>query len=58
MLSYWQKNLERFIIMSHEQYKPEFVIAWTEPKSPANTDYQPVYPYNNMMNPTALNAKP
>ena len=44
--------------MSHEQYKPDFVIAWTEPKSPANTDYQPVYPYNNMMNPTALNAKP
>ena len=22
--------------------------AWTEPESAANTDYQPVYPYNNV----------
>ena len=28
--------------------KPDFVIAWTEPTSPANTEYQPVYPYNNI----------
>jgi hypothetical protein len=34
--------------MSHEQYKPDFVVAWTEPESPANTNYQPVYPYNNI----------
>jgi hypothetical protein len=27
--------------------KPDFVIAWTEPESAANTEYQPVYPYNN-----------
>lgn len=33
--------------MSHEQYKPDFVTAWTEPESAANTNYQPVYPYNN-----------
>lgn len=28
--------------------KPEFVTAWTEPESAANTDYQPLYPYNNV----------
>ena len=28
--------------------KPAFVTAWTEPESAANTDYQPVYPYNNI----------
>jgi hypothetical protein len=28
--------------------KPEFVTAWTEPESAANTDYQPIYPYNNV----------
>lgn len=28
--------------------KPDFVSAWTEPESAANTDYQPVYPYNNV----------
>lgn len=28
--------------------KPDFVEAWTEPESAANTDYQPVYPYNNV----------
>jgi hypothetical protein len=28
--------------------KPDFVTAWTEPVSAANTDYQPVYPYNNV----------
>jgi hypothetical protein len=28
--------------------KPDFVTAWTEPESAANTDYQPVYPYNNV----------
>ena len=28
--------------------KPDFVIAWTEPESAANSDYQPVYPYNNV----------
>jgi hypothetical protein len=29
--------------------KPSFVDAWTEPESAANTDYQPVYPYNNVI---------
>jgi hypothetical protein len=28
--------------------KPSFVTAFTEPRSPANTEYQPVYPYNNV----------
>lgn len=28
--------------------KPDFITAWTEPESAANTDYQPVYPYNNV----------
>lgn len=28
--------------------KPDFVAAWTEPESAANTDYQPIYPYNNV----------
>jgi hypothetical protein len=28
--------------------KPDFVTAWTEPESAANTNYQPVYPYNNI----------
>lgn len=28
--------------------KPEFVIAWTEPQSAANSKYQPIYPYNNV----------
>ena len=28
--------------------KPDFVIAWTEPESAANSEYQPVYPYNNV----------
>lgn len=28
--------------------KPDFVTAWTEPESAANTDYQPIYPYNNV----------
>jgi len=28
--------------------KPSFVTAWTEPESAANTNYQPVYPYNNV----------
>jgi len=28
--------------------KPDFVSAWTEPESAANTNYQPVYPYNNV----------
>jgi hypothetical protein len=28
--------------------KPDFITAWTEPESAANTDYQPVYPYNNI----------
>lgn len=28
--------------------KPDFVTAWTEPESAANTDYQPVYPYNDV----------
>lgn len=28
--------------------KPYFVTAWTEPESAANTNYQPVYPYNNV----------
>lgn len=27
--------------------KPSFIDAWTEPESAANTDYPPVYPYNN-----------
>jgi hypothetical protein len=29
--------------------KPSFVDAWTEPESAANTDYQPIYPYNNVI---------
>ena len=28
--------------------QPDFFKAWTEPESAANTDYQPVYPYNNV----------
>jgi hypothetical protein len=28
--------------------KPDFVTAWTEPESAANTNYQPIYPYNNV----------
>jgi hypothetical protein len=28
--------------------KPDFITGWTEPESAANTDYQPVYPYNNV----------
>jgi hypothetical protein len=28
--------------------KPDFVTTWVEPESAANTDYQPVYPYNNV----------
>jgi hypothetical protein len=28
--------------------KPKGVLAWTEPESAANSDYQPVYPYNNI----------
>jgi cytoskeletal protein CcmA (bactofilin family) len=28
--------------------KPQFFSGWTEPESAANTDYQPVYPYNNI----------
>jgi len=28
--------------------KPDFVTTWIEPESAANTDYQPVYPYNNV----------
>lgn len=27
--------------------KPSFFSGWTEPKSAANTEYQPVFPYNN-----------
>jgi len=29
--------------------KPSFVTAWTEPESAANTDYPPIYPYNNVI---------
>jgi hypothetical protein len=28
--------------------KPDAFNGWTEPESAANTDYQPVYPYNNV----------
>ena len=28
--------------------KPSFYDGWTEPESAANTDFQPVYPYNNV----------
>lgn len=28
--------------------KPDNVLAWTEPESAANSDFQPVYPYNNV----------
>ena len=28
--------------------KPDFVTAWTEPESAANTNFQPIYPYNNV----------
>lgn len=28
--------------------KPDFVTTWIEPESAANTEYQPVYPYNNV----------
>ena len=27
--------------------KPSFFSGWTEPESAANTDYQPIYPFNN-----------
>lgn len=27
--------------------KPSFFTGWTQPESAANTDYQPVYPFNN-----------
>jgi len=27
--------------------QPDFFTAWTEPESAANSQYQPVYPYNN-----------
>jgi len=28
--------------------KPDAFWGWTEPESAANTDYQPIYPYNNV----------
>lgn len=28
--------------------QPSFFIGWTEPESAANTDYPPVFPYNNV----------
>jgi len=28
--------------------KPDAFNGWTEPESAANTDYQPIYPYNNV----------
>ena len=28
--------------------EPPSTNLWTEPESAANTDYQPVYPYNNI----------
>lgn len=28
--------------------KPDFVTTWIEPESAANTNFQPVYPYNNV----------
>jgi len=28
--------------------KPKGILAWTEPESAANSEYQPVYPYNNI----------
>jgi hypothetical protein len=34
--------------MSTPTPKPDFVTAVTEPESAANTDYQPVYPYNKV----------
>lgn len=34
--------------MATTPIKPEGVLAWTEPESAANSDYQPVYPYNNV----------
>jgi len=32
---------------STESQKPDFFTGWTEPESAANTNYQPVFPYNN-----------
>ena len=29
------------------EQKPSFFAGWTEPESAANTDYQPIYPFNN-----------
>jgi len=34
--------------MSSDPNKPDFVIAWTEPASAANTEYPPVYPFNHV----------
>jgi len=34
--------------MSTPLPKPKGVLAWTEPESAANSDYQPVYPYNTI----------
>lgn len=28
--------------------KPDFFSGWVEPESAANTDYQPIYPFNNV----------
>ncbi len=28
--------------------KPKGILAWTEPEAAANSEYQPVYPYNNI----------
>jgi len=40
-------NLNGNYIMVDTVNKPNFFSGWTEPESAANTDYQPVYPYNN-----------
>jgi len=32
----------------HSTNKPDFISAWTEPISAANTTHQPVYPYNDV----------
>jgi hypothetical protein len=33
--------------MPEQKIKPDFFSGWTEPESAANTDYQPIYPFNN-----------
>ena len=35
--------------MTTDINNPPIDNLWTEPESAANTDYQPIYPYNNVI---------